>query len=468
MPRMTRGSRRSRDAAPQELGAVVITFSLAMALVVGMVVAALVLGRQAIARHDLQNAADAAALACANSVEQHGLNRGRIHDPRVYQAYIPANTWLRSFNAICTPYAWNNVHPTRKENRNLVAVQVASRLDTEQTWFSPRFLNLSATAFAQVNEMVFGDPWPVLIFNLDGSESMTYTLPAAAGRQAFDVMRDLITEYVKNTFPVRNGVVVFNDTVVASVAPSTGNVSNKSSIITRLKGISPAKQTNTHSALRRTRQMFQSASFKGRKNVIVISDGEPTKAAGCADKTKCCFDKAEAEARTIRNTYKATILAVEIRRTNYFTGATRFLEGIAGEPNKPGGAKGPVYQVSSMITMKSFMIALSSTICSFVLQPGEAAPPDTLRPRPGNPRLTATNRRRVYAYLRDEKTGMEKRIPYVPNATYSAGQPGFSFQTDGNESMVILTQASCNEMGKNPDHRLVVRWDDAMLVPPPI
>ncbi len=439
-----------RSPANTESGSVILMVALTTTITLGIVIAGLVIGRLSFNRRELQNAADALALAGAFNLQQNGLP---------FQAstplpYLPDNTRLPG-----APFFTVIHRPT--ENRAIVQVDINGIFDSEQTWFQRTF-NVQVRSFAQVNEMVFGESWPALTIVIDASESMQLPILASNGQSAFQVLRNVVLAYASNTLPVRNGVVVFNNNVVSQAPPPVGKNNNLSAISTALNSASPQGRTNAFAALQRGRQQLQ--NLPGGRNMIFISDGEPTVGGPCAVNEPCHFTVANQEASRVRNDAQAAIFSVEIRRTNFTTQAEQLLTGIAGLPNTAGGDSSMSYLVQGALGIVQFITGLTRSICAFgPLSPGPGAPPDTLRPRSTNGNLSGPPRR-VFAFIR-EPTGTEWSIPIVTNRdTIPSTQQGFEYFTDASGAYVILSLGTCNHLGENPDRRLVVRWDDAQLV----
>jgi hypothetical protein len=429
-----------------------MTVSFSMAVVLGMVVAGLVIGRQSVSRRELQSAADAAALAAAYNVQQNGLP----FQSTVVMPFASRNTRLS-----LTPTF--TVLPRPTENRTLVQVVLVGMFDSEQSWFD-RYFTIPVTAYAQVNETVFGEHWPALSIVLDASESMNAPILGSATQSAYQVLRQVITSYAGNTLPVRNGLVVFNDTVVAEAAPPTNKVNNLQAIQAALNKVVPLGRTNTRVALRRAGQQQQ--PMPNDRNVILISDGEPTLGGPCAPSQACHFNAGQTEADVVRNTVRAALFAVEIRRTNFTPQAEQFLRSIAGLPGSGGNDPAMYFTVQSALGITSFLIGLTRGICAFgPLDPGPGAPPDAVRIRPTQTDLVGPPRR-VFAFLR-LANGVEVALPRVKNRDQRFNDPGFEYEVDATGAYVILTLRTCNDLGADANRRLVVRWDDAQLSPPP-
>lgn len=451
-----------------EEGSVIMLFSFSMAIVVGMVLAAMVVGRESVARRDMQSAADAAALACAYSIQQHGLVGGKPPFPAYYAAYVPKNTWMPKPVVTCQNFAWNNLHPTRKQNRHVAVVRLSSRLDTEQSWYPGKYIDITVGSAASINEMVFGDVWPYIVFLLDGSLSMDNPILGAAGTSRWNVLSDVITEYVSNTLPARNGLIVYNNTVVKSVNPPSAKQHNFFPIKQALSSTTLVNGTNIAAAFDRARSMFSGITYKG-KNVILISDGAPTAAPGCALMDQvCAFPRTRQASDQLRNNARSAIFSVEIRGKNYDPADTQNLVRYSGQPGTSGSNSNMVFPVQTKLMVQAFMNSLTASICAFgPLSPGPNAPPDTYRPRRGHPNPQNLARPRIYAFLRNEVTRQETPIPLVPNRDNVPFSRGFEFSMQAGQAYAVLTLKSCNDLGSNPDHRIVVRWDDAQLVEDP-
>lgn len=451
-----------------------VIFALIFTIVVGMVLAGLVIGRTSIVRRELQSAADAAALAGAYSIEQNGKPMNApIWGPA--QPIISKNT-----NLTMAAPAFRHQHRSNPplspiyENRVVVTVDLTGSFDTAQTWFQ-RMFTIRARAHAQVNEQVFSQDWPALTIILDASQSMSYPILAGTGRPAFDVMSDVLTSYAANTLPVRNGLVIFSTTVMRTVAPPTSNANNLTAISNAFLGIGPNGQTNTEGALRAARDQ-QEVVNTGR-NVLLITDGEPTRSippeCGPAN-DPCHFQAAEDESVILRNDADSALFTTEIRRTNYTTQTTTFLQNISGPKDSPGGDTAYVVpSVAGPLGIRNFLLTLTASVCAFgPLDPDAGAPPDGFRPRATTPDLLVWTpsgdlaRQRVFAYIR-EGGGHEQAIQPVPDRDAATGEGFQLVVVPGRGHFIVLTLASCNVLGGHWARTLVVRWDDPQLVPAP-
>ncbi len=202
--------------------------------------------------------------------------------------------------------------------------------------------------------------------------------------------------------------------------------------------------------------------------MVFISDGEPTLGGACPAQGTCHFEAGVQAASQLRNLAAdgVALFTVEIRRSNYWSAATDFLQRIAGEPLSEGNNPAMAFQAQSQLGIAQFITGLTRSICAFgPLTPRPGSGPDALRPRASNPDPMG-NPRRIFAFLR-EANGVETAIPAVQNRDLVPAQQGFEYMSDASGAFVILTLASCNALGADATRRLVVRWDDAQLVPAP-
>jgi Flp pilus assembly protein TadG len=457
-------------AGQGERGSVTVSFAFMLPVLCCFVVAALVLSREALERRELQSAADALALAGTHSLEQNGTPFHRAPaDP-----LPPKNARLKVTSVF-------TVERRPLEHRALVRVDADTVFDSQQGWFPKRILPLKVTAWAQVNENVFGDKWPALLFAVDSSQSMNQPILGSSGTSAYTVITQLVQSYASNTLPVRNGVILFNRTVVAQSAPPPGNQNNLQGIQQAfVQAGTPRDLTDARGALDRARQHL--TGMLGGRNVVFVSDGEPTAGPCGPDQAVCHFQEAVQASNLLRNLVVegdgihdgVALFTVEIRRSNYWSQVTDFLRAISGKPMSAGNDATMSFPAQSMIGIQQFITGLTRSICMFgpldpkLGDPTPAASRDPvaspLRGRPGNPDLN-NGRRRVFAFLREPvPSEIEHPLPIVPNRDFVPNQQGFEYFVVGQDAFVILTLASCNYLGADNGRRLIVRWDDPQLV----
>ena len=439
----------------------------------GFSIASLVLSRQVLERREVQSAADAMALAAAHSLEQLGLDgNSQLYNEQVSRILAPRNARLAvdaTFNVKLTAER----RPQEPEHRAFVRVDVAVTFDSRQSWPGYwRMLPIHATAYAQVNENVFGDKWPAMVMAIDASKSMSFPILGSATTPAFTIVQQAVIAYVSNTLPVRNGVVIFNDAVVRHEPPPAGNVNNLAAIQSAFtQAGAPTGLTNARAALDQVRvDLTANTQLDDGRNVVFISDGEPTLGGACPAQAACHFTAGVQAATQLRDLADsgAALFTLEIRRSNYWTAVTDFMHQISGGPHTAGNDPTMSFSAQNQIGITSFITGLTRSICAFgPLTPRPlTAGTDAFRLRPPV-RNPGQDPRRVFAFLR-EQNGQETPIPFVPNRDLVPTAPGFEYATNvDNESFVILTLASCNQLGADATRRLVVRWDEPQLIPPP-
>jgi hypothetical protein len=147
---------------------------------------------------------------------------------------------------------------------------------------------------------------------------------------------------------------------------------------------------------------------------------------------------------------------------------TDFMHQISGGPHTAGNDPAMAFTAQNQIGITSFITGLTRSICAF----GPLSPAPLTAGADG-PRLRAPipdpsqDPRRIFV-LRREPGGAEHAIDMKPNRDLvPADEHGFEYMTVDDKSYVILTLASCNWLGSHADNRIVVRWDDPQLVPPP-
>ena len=451
-----------------ESGAVAIMVGLVMTVVLlATTVIMLVVGQLARTGREMQSAADAVALAAAYSLQQHGLP----YRPDLAVPLAPRNVTLG-----VAPRVFSPVHRP-DENRSIVGVELTGLFDSEQAFFGPllRLWTVRKRAYAQVWEDVFGDRWPALTLIVDGSDFMNQPSLGNPSLRAWDVLRQVIDNYATQTLPVRNGLVVFNDNAVVNLAPPTDRRYNIATIRTQLNTVVPHGLSNIRAGIDAAASHLRSVRY-GR-NVVLISDGEATRGGGCAPRQPCHFEAARQAGTRLRylggpsGPTGVNLFTVETRRHNFTPQAARLLEQLAGAPLTPGNNGTMRQLVQGIVGINAFLTRLTRLICTF--GPLDPAPgehpvrdernrrldPPVLRPVRGD--LLAPQR--VYAFVR-HPNGAEIYIPRVENRDDLPRNAGFEYLSSPAGSFVVLTQASCNQLGADPRRRLVVRWDDAQLV----
>ncbi|MBK8480161.1 MAG: VWA domain-containing protein [Proteobacteria bacterium] len=449
------------NAARQgEQGGIALMTALMLTVLVAMGVAVVLFGQLSFHRRTLQSAADALALAAAYSLEQNGLP---YRAPRDALRFATANSQL----------ALRPQFGARTENlaNNVADVDVGLRATFDFGARVPlldRIFQINATARAQINVARFGTVWPAVVMVLDASESMRYPILAANGRSAFQVMQSVLTAYTALTLPVRNGLIVFSDGVTQNVAPSAANLSNARAIGNALTAAAPNGRTNAAAALDAARA--QLAGIAGGHNAVLISDGEPTLGGPCAPHAACHFNAGTQAGARLRARAQgaAAIFTVEIRRTNYATQASDFLIGVSGLPGSAGGDGSMRYLAQDTLGITMFIAGLTRAICAFgPLVPGAGAPASARRPRAVTPNLL-TPRQRVFTFIR-QPNGNEVAVPLLADNDRDRHprDPGFQYWRDAvrGEDWVILTERSCQFLGGDGARTVVVRWDDAQLIP---
>lgn len=460
-----RKKKQENKQQSKEDGSIILAASLCMFLIMGMTLMAMIIGRQSYTRREMQTAVDGLALMGAHNLQQNGLP----YNPAwatyfVNKAYKGGGKNAQILSAMVKEQDF--IEKGTPRNYRTVYATLKGRMGTWQKWLPTKYLDMTVTSYAQVNEQWFGEKWPVIIFALDASSSMKWPI-LGSSKPAWDVLKSLIIAYAKNTFPARNGLVTFNSVWRNKVTPTKSSSNNLSSISTALKATSLDTGTNIYDAFLRSRQIVTPFGSKDGKNVILITDGEPTHAAGCAKQSLCCWTKARSQASVVRNSARAAIFTVEIRRTNYTQQSTTFLKRVSGQPGTAGNNGGMHYIVQSALGVQAFLNALTRSICAWgPLHPRPGTGYHNVRrPRPNGSRLNLIKpKQRIFAFIR-YPGGKEIRIPMVSDRNSKPLKPGWEYHIDSKgDAHVILSIKSCNDLGGSAARRLVVRWDDPVLV----
>ncbi len=503
-----------------ESGSVTLIFALSVTVVAGMVVAGIVLGQSSIHKREMQNATDAAALVAAYHMQQRGrpASAGQFSTTTLPSA-ITRNTSLGPTPIFNIIDRWEDtshkigVYPSgedRFENRVVIQVDLTGTWNSQQTWFNQLFA-IHVTSYAQVNQQEFGIDWPALVVVLDASKSMGEDILGVMGQSAYGILRRAFRRYVGleagiplgggpptvNTLPIRNGIVVYRNVQPANWvdAPPPVDQRNAAGVGSVFAAVlepcvdhkpCPLKTdpgTNTSRALNTAADLLVGQNT-GR-NVLFITDGEPTlSGAGCNSVSDPCaatdhFAAARTAATGVRNTARAALFVVEIRRKAYSPANTALLRQMAGQPGTGGNDPEMLFQVQSELGIQTFMLGLSRSICSFgPLDPGPGAPADALRLRAGSPvlnnpaiQVADPRQQRVFAYILEPNGVTERRLRMVPNRDTVNDPSVFAFQyllDPSGDAWVVLNLPACNYLGMDPERTVVVRWDDAQLTGRPL
>ena len=235
------------------------------------------------------------------------------------------------------------------------------------------------------------------------------------------------------TLPVRRGLILFHKTVSVTVPPPNTNTSNKAAISMALSAIQTEGATNTAAALARARK-FLTSSACAIKTVVLISDGEPTRAPGCASQSSCCLVKAMEEAALLRVKAGATLIPLEIRRSNYTSFNTKLLLQMAGQSGTGGGDGKLFFLSTDRAGIDRFLKKMTRRICSI----------GPLLPAP-----TAAQNVSVHIHA---------SLPLVSNVDLHPYSPGFEVRKTNTGTFILLTLHSCIELGRDPNKRVIVRW----------
>jgi hypothetical protein len=444
-----------------ELGGVAVMVALSMFLIMGMALSAMIIGRLVYKRRELQTAADAAVLAAAHTVQQHGMN---FH-PGIASTYLGRNSDLEITNYTINPH----FDLSTKDYRRLVRLDLTARMRTWQKWLPQNVLTFKVSSWAQFNEQKFGEPWPMLYFILDASKSMEEKISGGYGKPAWDVLKEAFKAYATLTLPARNGVVVFAKAVESNAPPKTfsdRNVGPILSAINKVKSLNLQAGTNWGVAFDTVRKFYAKLVYRG-KNVLLISDGSPTYGPGCKNdgtltSDQCAVTVALSSGKSLRTKGEgANIITTELRtvRTGTDPQWAKMLVTISGASKSAGNDKSFNRTLVSKIGIQNFLNLVGRSICTW----GPLKEPtDAFRAPMANPSI---NPRRLFVYLQDP-VGGEVAIPMVTNVENSPGSHSFQYYKSGSDRYVIISRKSCTFLGANPKRRLIVRWDQPQLATP--
>ena len=455
-------ARRGGGRRRGERGGVALLVALSMFLIMGILLSALVVGRLVFKRREVQTAADAAVLALAHTVQQ----RGFPYSTNIATSYFKPNTDLTITTA---QFGANHYFPT--EYRRVVNLELNARMLTLQKWLPDQWVSFNISTQAQFNEQQFGDKWPLIYFVLDASKTMKSTIAGGYGKPAWDVLKEAFIKYTTLGLPARNGVLAFDKAVIAKVPPSTTSKTNVSAIKAAIgKILSGTLQagTNTALALDTVSAYYKTVSYMGR-NTVYMSDGMPTWAPGCSNPDgKCAAPKALQSATKLRKTSRANLLTVELR--NSMTSAdpnwSKQIVLMAGAAGSNGNDKSMNTLVVSKLGIQQFLDLMARTVCSWgpLTDKDYLSLSKAIRPFM-NTKTLASYPRRIFAFLQ-YPGGTEIPLALVKNANDHKSKYAFEYYTTAAPYKVILSLKACQEMGKDPDVRLVIRWDQPQLAMP--
>ncbi len=433
-----------------------------MFLIMGVLLAALVIGRLAYKRREAQTAADAAVLAAAHTVQQ----RGFPYSTNIATSYLKPNTDLTIISAV-----FDARHYMPAQYRRVVGLELAARMPTLQKWLPDQWVTLTLKSQAQFNEQRFGDTWPLLYFVLDASKSMNQMITGGYGKTAWDVLAEAFIRYTKLGLPARNGVVLYDKAVLAKVPPPTTSKTNVAAInsaVKKLKSGALQSGTNTALALDTVAAYYKKVAYKGR-NTVLMTDGMPTYAPGCsANDGKCALPKMIQSATKVRKTSRSHLFTNELR--NKFTAKdaswSKQVMRMAGMQGTNGNDKKLYRLLASKIGIQQFLDLMARTICAWGPLEDKNAWSLAMAIRPfGNTKTLANHPRRIYAFLLSPG-GLETPLALVSNVDNHKSKYAFEYYTSTSPYKVIISLKACQEMGKDPGTRLVVRWDQPQLAMP--
>lgn len=283
------------------------------------------------------------------------------------------------------------------------------------------------------HELVHGDQWPVHITILDASDSMNWPVLGSGQISAFTVVKQALATFYGRTLPVRHGLVVFHTTIAASVPPPATNSANTLAISNVLSTAKAEQATNTAAGLEQARKMMASSTC-AFKTVTLITDGEPTRAAGCPKQSICAFTKAQQEAALVRVRAGAALIPLEIRRTNYILLTSKLLLQMAGQAGTGGGDGTLYFSAKDRPGVDRFLKKMTRRICSV----------GPLVPAP-------SSAQKVSVFL-------QSPLSRVSNVDLVPTSPGYEVRTTKTGTFVLLTLHSCEALGSDPKKRVVVRW----------
>ncbi len=293
------------------------------------------------------------------------------------------------------------------------------------------------------NLTTYGAQWPTLMWVLEASASMNDPVPGPNKVTALSMLKQVMSDYSKYTFPVRNGAVTYNDHWRKAIYAPNTNINNLSPFEYALNHTLARLTNNTTGGLKRARTLMGSDMGSAGRHMVLVSTSIPNAGPGCTctSDTTCCVSAALAQATEVRNNDKVALHTVEIRRANSSPAVTKFLVQVAGKPGSSGNDSSMFHVVQSNADAEAFINALTRHTCAFGPLPSDAGVPP----------------RKVIVSLRD-KNGMESPILRVHDRDRTPSVSGYEYKVTGKEGHVILSMKACSDLGFSNQRHLVVRW----------
>ncbi len=294
---------------------------------------------------------------------------------------------------------------------------------------------------------------PIDKFNCDGVSACESTEPCAP-RTLYQLLTRLVEAYAVEPFPVRTGVVIFNDKVVKTVGPPRGNRSNGDAVSDALRGVTPTGSTNIKTALRHAGAMVGSAA----DSVVMVTDGQPTAGGsmwGFLPWVDSHSDKARQAASEVRQGRDggppAHLFCVETQPRE--DRQSKFLKEIAGGPGTSGNDPNFYYPVRMIDDIAAFLRAMARRACAF-------------GPLPGTPEQDFEET--AAAFLRDA-AGDEDRLTRLSQGAVetTSSDAAWAYAKTNGGHYVQLSRRTCHRVAREQGTAVVARFGGLRLAPPP-
>ena len=452
-------SARRAEPAAEDAGSVVLYMSIFCGIAAVVVMGLLAMGERYRARRQLRNAADVMALAAAASLRENGYALGSAL--RGVSGIEQLGLWTAPYTTQEVTFA---VHPGREKHQRIVEASLQSVHESRLGLGEVH--SFKHIAYAEVFEREEAGKRPGMILTLDFSGSMGTGLFGKGGQRAdlSLLLLKVVMRYMIYTFPVRNGLVIFNDKIIRSVPPEPAGT-NVAAIqaalgIARCEPNDPPEKkiagsdlcvrtppkaqggTNVGLAFDEARELYeqlQRTSPDGTaRSVALITDGDPTRgwtfwpprgSAGVAKVAakKLCHLPPDG----------VQISAIELQRSGGSESCSKgFLKQVTCHADSDAPAPTLCNAVSDLDDVDAFLRAMSRQVCRY-----------------GPLKLLEGDSLSVFFKNAD---GAEERL--VPESQFTLER------IDKEHASLVLSYGACSYLGAHDDRRLIIRWGGGRLV----
>lgn len=409
--------RARRSSRRHQRGAISVMAVAGIFLMAVVAMGAISIGRIAATRSDCQSAADAAALAAAQMIRDHGL-------PFSASSRAAAESLAQRNSQLPVQFQWNLTQTADEVN---VSVRTAITLNLPTLVFSGGSTTVNAKASARIAQTRFDDAerrLPKLVMALDYSGSMTLPF-SGGGSRAIDVLENSISSLLATNLMIDYGAAFYSSSVFRTVAISPGAPNQ---IVNIMNAYDAGGSTNTAAALNSARTLVSAGENTGRY-ILLVSDGEP-----------CCSSNSFSAARNAAVAawnQDITIFSLEIRRSGSSAALSQFMTDVAGSPSSRRDPNYHFVATSAADLVAKFRDIVASIVCKV----------GPMNPAPSDPSLL-----RVYL----TSGGSERAVP--PSSDLVADKDLERFRYESSDHTLRLTERACDAVIDGGDD-IVVRFD---------